>query len=531
MSEEKLNSEQLTQTLQFFDAFSQAMAQHGGNFSVPLYALQNRFYTPEMINDTLKVLNNDPKVPSSTNTIMQALANPNTNETILRNYATYFEINNVFYKRLIDFNANLPSWNLTFDCAEISEEEEFESKEFLADTKKIDEFLSKFPMKEQFRIIMKQILRQGVYYGVFRDEGDTYCWQELPPDYCKITGNSNVGKLFDFNFSYFLNNVGANIDMFPKIFKRLYREIYSQIGQQYNPKGKIDTRHSSFVYWINVSPRDNFFCFTIDDGLNALIPYYSGLFPDMYLQPMMRELEKNKAMIAGQKVLVNLLETYDKAKSGTVPNQYVVTPKDIGAFMSLIKQALGETIKAVAIPAKSAQVVDFNVEEQNRYSTYEQNIASNSLASSASMLTRNKLSVFEAELALNIDENFVKVFYSQFEKFLNYYINSKTDTYKFSFHLHDTNTKMDREQRKEQFKELATMGIVDFNLYARSVDQTVFEAKRSLMFTKSLGLDKLLTPLLSLNNQTNDNGRPSNPNSNNENTVASNERGSNELVE
>lgn len=527
MSEEKLTSQQVEQTLQYFDAFNQSFSQAG----MPLYALQNRYYTPDMINSALKSLNTNPNAPSSMNNILGALANPNDSETILRNYAVYFEINNIFYKRLVNYNSGLLAWNMTFDCTNARTMEDYQSEQFKKDSELVDDFFSKYPLKEQGRIIMNQILRQGVYYGIFRDEGSTYCWQELPPDFCKITGNSNVGRLFDFDFTYFINNAGSNIDMFPKVFKKLYREIYRQIADMYNPKGKVDTRHSSWVYWINVSPRDNFFCFTLDDGINALIPYYSALFPDMYLQPMMRELEKNKAMISAQKVLVNLLDTYDKAKSGTVPNQYVVTPKDIGAFMNLVKSALGDVIKVTAIPAKSAQVVDFNVEAENRYTTYQENISANAVSSSASLLSENKLSVFEAELALNIDENFAKVFYAQMEKFLNYYINNRTEKYKFNFKLHDTNTKMDRTQRFDHFKQMAAMGLVDLNLYARCNDQNIFEAKRALQMSKAFGVEDLLIPLMSLNNQTAETGRPSIPDSNNENTVASIERGSNDLTE
>jgi hypothetical protein len=269
----------------------------------------------------------------------------------------------------------------------------------------------------------------------------------------------------------------------------------------------------------------------MDDGLTTLIPYYSSLFPDLYIQPMMRELEKNKAMISAQKLLVNLLETYDNAKSGTVPNQYKITPKDIGQFMALVKQALGDVAKAIAIPAKDAKVVDFNVEANNRYTNYQRNIAANAISSSASMLTENKLNAFESELALDIDANFVKSLYGQFESFLNYYINKKTTKFKFKFKLNDTNTKLDRTKRSEQFKELATMGLVDINLYARATDQNIFEAQRSLQFTKSLGLEKLLTQLQSLNNQTKETGRPDAKDSNNDNTMASDERGSNELVE
>ena len=86
---------------------------------------------------------------------------------------------------------------------------------------------------------------------------------------------------------------------------------------------------------------------------------------------------------------------------------------------------------------------------------------------------------------------------------------------------------MDRTQRLDRFKSLAGMGIVDMNLYARCTDQNIFEAKRALQMSKATGMEELLIPLMSLNNQTAEAGRPSNPDSTNENTVASIERGSN----
>ena len=513
----------------YFEEFNKALNNVGINpYSI---ALRNKYFTPDLINQALKGVNNNPQKPNSAEDIDRALSSTNISETVLRNYATYFEINNIFYKRLINMNANLLAWNLTFDCVNIEKESDFKSKSFKSDLKVIDDFCSRFDIKKEFRVIVNQILRQGVYYGVFRDEAEIYSWQELPSDYCKITGNSNIGKLFDFDFGYFMNKSGTNIDMYPRVFKKKLNQIYTQLGENYNPKGKIDNRHSSFCYWIDLSPKDNFFCFNLDDGLTTLIPYYAGLFPDFYIQPMMRELEKNKAMISAQKLLVNLLETYDTAKSGTLPNQYKITPKDIGQFMALVKQALGEVAKAIAIPAKDAKVVDFNVEANNRYTNYQRNIAANAVSSSASMLTENKLNAFESELALDIDTNFVKSLYGQFELFLNYYINRKTKKFRFKFKLNDTNTKLDRNKRSEQFKELAAMGLVDINLYARATDQNVFEAQRSLQFTKSIGMENLLTQLQSLNNQSKETGRPEAKDSNNDNTMASNERGSNELVE
>jgi hypothetical protein len=319
--------------------------------------------------------------------------------------------------------------------------------------------------------------------------------------------------------------------------KQLFAKVMRQVGDMYKPQGKIDKRHSSFVYWMNLSPKDNFFCFDLNNALTTLVPYYSSLFTDMELQPVMRKLEKDKAMISAQKLLVGLIDTYDNAQSGTVPNQMKITPDVMGKFLSLARQALDRSIGITALPVKDAKVVDFAVEGENRYTNYQRNLAANALSSSASLLTENKLNQFEAELALTIDENFVKGLYSQFEKFLNYYINKRTEKYKFNFRLSDTNTPRDRTNRKDAFKEYAQMGIVDINLYARATDQNVFQAIRAMQFTKSLGLEDNLISLMSLNNQTKEmaasdkkQGRPAEPDSLNDNTEASNARGSNELA-
>lgn len=504
--ERTLTPEEINQVLNFadyFEGFSQGYNDPKVMFNrsyASIWGLQNRYYTPDMVNQAIQDINMNPQVPTA-DAIKTALAQPKDSEMILRDYATYFEIHNQFYKRLIQFNADLMAWNPTFDCINLEKDSEINSAEFKKDLKVVDKVCSSLNFKRDFRIIVSQILRQGVYFGVLRDETDLPVWQELPPNFCKITGNSNVGYLFSFDFSYFLNYAGGNIDMFPKVFKKLFREIQTQIATEYNPKGNIDKRHSSFVYWIDVSPKDNFFCFTLDDGLATLIPFYSGLFADLDMQPVMRALEKDKAMIAAQKLLVGIIDTLENVKSGAVANQFKINPKDIGKFLSLVRQSLDKSIGVATLPVKDVQVVDFNVEAQNRYKNYMSNIAANALASSAPMMSENKLNSFEAQLALTIDQNFVRSLYGQFAAFLSYYVNQRTSKYKFKFSFHDTNDMLDRNKRLETFSKLASMGIVDFSLYARINDQNIFEAKRALKISNAMGFEKELVPLLSLNNQ------------------------------
>ena len=153
-----LSQQQVSQTLMYFEEFSNALNSVGIN---PYMAnLRNKYFTPDLINQVLKSINNNPQKPNSAEDINKALTNANTSERILRNYATYFEINNVFYKRLINMNANLLAWNLTFDCINIEKESEFKSKEFKADLKIVDDFCSRFDIKKDFRVIVNQILRK-----------------------------------------------------------------------------------------------------------------------------------------------------------------------------------------------------------------------------------------------------------------------------------------------------------------------------------------------------------------------------------
>ena len=91
-------------------------------------------------------------------------------------------------------------------------------------------YFMKINFKEEFGIVLRQMLRQGVFFGVLRDDGDRYVLQELPSNFCKITGKFNYGLLFDFDFNWFISNYGVDINMYPKVFKKMYREVFENIS-------------------------------------------------------------------------------------------------------------------------------------------------------------------------------------------------------------------------------------------------------------------------------------------------------------
>ena len=287
----------------------------------------NTYFTPDIVNQQMKNINMNP-VEATISGIEQALNNPKDSEFILRAYSEDIELKNMYYKRLIRYFSDMACFNLTFDPINIEKESDYNSKEFKNDLKVLDDFCSKFDFKEEFQTVFRQMLRQGVYYCILRDNGDKYTLQELPSNFCKITGRFPYGLLFDFDMNWFIGNYGIDINMYPKIFKKMYRDVFRSNKNLYDPSNPIDKRNSSFVYWHQCSPEDGFWAWKISPEIANIVPYFSV------------SSEKSKALLSffsmkGEHLVGNpreiiLLRT---AKTGSM-SSYIFAPISKGASTS-----------------------------------------------------------------------------------------------------------------------------------------------------------------------------------------------------
>ena len=493
----------------------------------------NNYFTPDIINQQMKNINMNP-IDATISEIEKALKNPKDSETILRNYATSMENQNMYYKRLLRYFSDMACFNVNYDCINIEKASDLKSKEYKEDLKVVKDFFAKFNCKEEFGMVIKQILRQGVFYCVFRNDMEKYTLQELPPDFCKITGRHAYGLLFDFNMNWFIGNYGIDINMYPKVFKRMYSHVFNNITKKYNPHTPIDTRSSTFVYWHQCSPADGFWCWKVSPEIANIVPYFAPMFPDMGFQPIVRGLQNDKYFIEASKLLVGILGFNKDTKSGQVANQLNMTPDLLGKFLGVARQGLNRQIGLVALPVDDIKSVDFDVSDKNIVTDYVQNMSQQGVSSADVLMSNNKLNSHQSKLASAVDANFVKSMYGMFADFVNYFINMKTQKYKFNITFHDVDIPDDRAERDNKFKTLAGMGIVDFQYLSRTLDLNPFELERRLIMSKNSGIDKYLIPLMSLNNQTASGqvGRPSkqgDPSADNPSTEASWARGSNEL--
>jgi len=309
LAEEKLSEQEVNQVLNAFDflQFSQAYRES--------YYNNGAYFSPDIVNQQMQNVNMNP-VEATAQNLRNALANPKSSEEILRSYAEYAENNNMYYKRLARYFPDMAAFHPTFDCINIEKDSEFTSRQFKSDLRVVDQFLCKFNCKEEFQKVFRQLIRQGVFYCVLRKDERKYTLQELPPKFCKITGRHPYGLLFDFDMQWFIGNFGVDIDMYPKVFKKMYREVMDANTVEYDPATKISRRNSTFMYWHQCSPLDGFWVFKMSPELATIVPYFAPMMPDLSYGPIVKNLQQDKYFIEASKLLVGLIGFNKDAKSG-----------------------------------------------------------------------------------------------------------------------------------------------------------------------------------------------------------------------
>jgi len=91
------------------------------------------------------------------------------------------------YKRLLSYLTNMLAFDITYTST-ADDVDDFNSAKYKKDLKSVETFLETFHYEKELRIATKEMLRNDAYFACFRDVGDGYVLQELPNDYCKITG-------------------------------------------------------------------------------------------------------------------------------------------------------------------------------------------------------------------------------------------------------------------------------------------------------------------------------------------------------
>ena len=488
-------------------------------FAQSLGGLYPAVYSPFLTNQRMKDMNLLTVGEITQERAEKALANPKDSERELLAISEGLEYTSTSYRRIIDYMSNLPSWDWTYAAIKVDDPNEFKSPAYKKDLKVLKEFFYHFDHKHEFNQILKQLLREEATFYSFRNEGDQinsrFVMQQLPSEKCLITGRWENGILFSFDYTFFLQG-GVDINMFSDAFKTGFLELFGKDGKiiDYIPSRSIDTRsENQFAYMKDCSPEQDFWSFKFQPAVAGRIPYFSGLFPDLALQPTVRNLQKNNYMAEAVKLIMGEVGTLNKdAKGPSVRDAFNLSPEMAAKFMQLVKSAINNSAVSVA-SAPLSNMKAFQFEGNNdMYESYMTNllglagINGNLLFSSG-----QKANQSETFLSADIDQHILENVYPMFENFLEFQINKLTKKYKFKITLQGTRFYIDKERRLERQTTLANMGIVLPQQISAALGMNVFEFQTQLDEARINGWVDNLTPIISSFQQSgasSDTGRP-----------------------
>jgi hypothetical protein len=449
------------------------------------------YLNPDLISGRMRDITLNPMAATET-TLNTALASPKESELQLRAFSQDFEMKSMVYKRLITYMADMLAFDLTYTSD--AEPKDYETSKYKKDLKTVEDTLEKFAYKKELSIAVKQMVRNDAYFACIRDLGNAIILQELPADYCKITGRWEGGFLFSFNMYWFLLP-GVDINMYPEFFKKKYKEIWVNGNKQkpYVPSMPPEFRDSTWIYWVDV-PIDVGICFKYSPELATRLPYFTPLFSDLILQALMRNLQKSASMASASKMIVGQVPMLNRDIKATVKDSIAISPDLLGKFMALVKSAISEAIKVAAAPLEDMQAISFDSENELYDSYLKTTLASSGVNTNLIFTSDIKPNVLETQLSLNVDEQMMTALYDQFNIFMNYLINKYTKSFKFKFVFEGTQFFLNRQQRLESIMSLFNVGIILPQKIAAAVGMKPAQFRKQLEEAQANGFMNLLTP-------------------------------------
>jgi len=473
--------------------------------------LYKGIYTPQLVNQIMQTMTMNPQ-EATTEKITAALSDPKNNEQQLIGYSEFEELTSMLYKRILYYFSGLISFNFSYSCTN-AEEKDYVGKAYQKDLAIVADFFDKFDLKQEFRNVIKQLFRQEAHFSIFRNDGTyKYVLQELPQNRCLIDGRWEMGILYSFDMMFFMQ-AGTDIQMFPPIFKTLFNRAFGNANgtNLYDPAKNINLRNGNWTYYVQTSPKDNFWCFKLIPEVTTRVPYLSPLLKDVVLQDMIRALQTNSYIAEATKLLAGGVPFLKDAKA-SVKDSISLNPDTLGKFLQLMKSGLSEAIKVIAAPLDNISALEYTGND-NLYNSYLKNTAGVSGVNSRLLFTTDRQNVVETTLSMDIDINVLRPVLTQFENFLNYFVNQNTKKFEFKFHLNGFNTTLDRKERMQNAKDFMQNGIVIDQMIANAIDMTPFDFRRQLAETRANDFVSKLTPILMAAQTPAGGGRPSKPES------------------
>lgn len=454
-------------------------------FAMNMGSVFNGYNTPQLANQTLVQLNNNPSAPTFDN-IIKALQDAPYSADTLQNYSEFMQTWDAIYQKTIRHFRGLLSYDYYMVCNN-APKDAYKNKEYQEDKKRAEKFMYSFNYKKEFDRVVAELLKTGqcyswfrTNYGTFNDEElsssddievkkqNKFSLQIMPQKYCMLEGYWQGGLNYAFNMQYFLKS-GVDIKEYdPSLMKRYIDMYYNGKPQDYSASSQLYDRDGAFAQWAQVSSEEGAWAWLFDDSTFSGIPPFANMMKSIFNNDIIESLQKDKNVLSSFALLLGEMELMDKEKSGQKQDQFAISPEKLGQLLGFVKNSLNKNVKQIPLPLKETSYSQF-VDNSPLMAQYQYGMSSSLGASASSLVyTNGKMAQFEMQSALMEDYNLMKRLYLQFSDFINYFLNRKTRKYKFTVVFDGSTMPFERETRKKTLIEFSNMGMTPNESYFAS---------------------------------------------------------------
>ncbi len=264
------------------------------------------------------------------------LGNPASYEKQLRKMSKYlFNISN-YYRRLIQYFANMPTFSYTISPYGLDRSKTVNAnklkKAYYSSVAAVELMNLPHEATKMFTIAF----RDDVYYGYEWETNDSVAFQNLDADYCKISSIEDGVYNFAFDFSYFDSNQDK-LPNYPPEFQTMY-DTYKTNTQLYKWQ-ELDSTKS--------------ICIKVNEHDYIPIPPFVSLFSALADIEDYRAISKNASETNNYKALAMEIPLGDKG-------EFLIDYNDAKEFYDMMTNVLPPNIGAILTPMK---LTDWNFEK------------------------------------------------------------------------------------------------------------------------------------------------------------------------
>lgn len=394
------------------------------------------------------------------------------NEKIIREISHYLYTNSTHYLRLIKYFTNI----LTLDSLLIPKNNISNNIEL---TKHATDYISKYNIKHEFKNIINILLIEDMFFGYEVHKDNKINILKLPIDYCRVVGNKDGIRVFEFNFSFFDSMTNKKmLNSLPNEFRRKYN-IYKQ---------------DKNTQWQLLNP-NYAICFKLMEELDYPLPLFASLFEEIINLQEKKDLADVKERLDNYKLIV---QTIPLKKDANTEKDIIFSSNFTKKMHHNVKKSVPSEIGVVTTPM---QIESISLQSKKNSDDANLSNAPDKLINSSgfgSLFSGDNKSEIGFKIVNKSDQSLMFQLLRQFERFFNNRLSKKFNN-EITIIFPDLSI-FNKEEKTAEYLKLAQFGYSKI-LVAISNGFNQNEFLDLMTFEESLELSSILKPLQSTHTQ------------------------------